>query len=235
MSEPSIDGHSHGQPSQVIGPALRAWEPPAQPTARALSGRTVSLVPADPAEHGTELHQAFVHAPPSLWTYLPWAPPKDPQIWNDILHELEQRDDWLVHVLTVDERPVGMASYLRINAPSGSIEIGGIAFSPVLQQTTAATEAIFLLIDRAFSMGFRRVEWKCDDLNDPSRRAARRFGFTYEGTFRKATHYKGRSRDTAWFAIVDDDWPEIRARFMRWLEPSNFDVAGRQRRTLAQV
>ena len=121
---------------------------------------------------------------------------------------------------------------MRIAPEAGSVEIGSIVFSPALQQTTAATEALFLLIQHCFDRGYRRCEWKCDDLNAPSRAAATRLGFTYEGTFRKATHYKGRSRDTAWFAILDDAWPPLREKFEAWLEPANFDGAGSQRSSL---
>jgi RimJ/RimL family protein N-acetyltransferase len=115
------------------------------------------------------------------------------------------------------------------------IEIGAITLSPGLQRTTAATEAIYLMIRNVFELGYRRCEWKCDDLNEPSRVAAVRFGFTYEGTFRRATHYKGRNRDTAWYAIVDQEWPDLDRSFRIWLDPANFDSNGRQIRSLMQT
>ena len=121
---------------------------------------------------------------------------------------------------------------MRIDAVGGVIEIGSIGLAPSLQRTTAATETLYLLMNRAFDLGYRRLEWKCDALNAPSRRAAERLGFRYEGTFRQATHYKARSRDTAWFAIVDSEWPALDGKFRRWLAPDNFD-AGVQRTRLA--
>ncbi|MDH3462829.1 MAG: GNAT family N-acetyltransferase, partial [Acidimicrobiia bacterium] len=130
---------------------------------------------------------------------------------------------------------LGFASYLRIDAPGGVIEVGSIVFSPALQRTRSATEAIYLMIDNAFELGYRRCEWKCDDLNAASRRAAKRFGFRYEGTFLQGTHYKGRSRDTAWYAITDRQWPGLKAAFESWLDPMNFDDTGEQRTTLESL
>ena len=129
----------------------------------------------------------------------------------------------------------GFASYLRLDPPNGAVEIGSILYSPTLQRTTAATEAIYLMIRHAFANGCRRVEWKCDALNAPSVAAGERLGFRYEGTFRNATHYKGRNRDTAWFAITLEDWPETRAALESWLDPSNFDAEGRQTHSLASL
>jgi RimJ/RimL family protein N-acetyltransferase len=132
-----------------------------------------------------------------------------------------------------EETPAGIASYLRIAPEHGSIEIGHIWFGAPLRRTTAATEAIYLLARHAFDeLGYRRLEWKCDSLNAPSRRAAERFGFTFEGVFRKHMVLKGRNRDTAWYAITDDEWPCIRAGFEAWLSPTNFDAGGAQRRDL---
>jgi RimJ/RimL family protein N-acetyltransferase len=132
-------------------------------------------------------------------------------------------------------RPVGMAAYLRIMPAAGSIEVGAIHYSPLLAGTTGATEAMYLMMKRAFELGYRRYEWKCDSLNAPSRVAARRLGFTYEGTFRQAAVYKGRTRDTAWFSIVNSEWPRLREVFERWLDPENFDVDGRQRSRLSDM
>jgi RimJ/RimL family protein N-acetyltransferase len=135
-----------------------------------------------------------------------------------------------------DGSPLGVAAYLRIVPEFGVIEIGHIWFGSSLQRTTAATEAIYLLARRVFDeLGYRRLEWKCDALNAASRRAAQRFGFTFEGVFRKHMVVKGRTRDSAWYAIVDDEWPRVRAAFESWLEPQNFDAAGRQRRGLAEL
>jgi len=148
---------------------------------------------------------------------------------------------WVAHAVTLDDplyhaivdlpsgRAVGVASYLRIDPDAGSIEVGGLAFSPLLQRTRGATEAMYLMARHAFdTLGYRRYEWKCNALNAPSRRAARRLGFTFEGIFRQHMIVKGRSRDTAWFAMIDRDWPAIRTAFEAWLDPANFDAEGRQ-------
>lgn len=166
---------------------------------------------------------------------MPWGPFVDAAELGQLCDRLTALPDWVPYAVVVDGEPAGMCSYLRMDAPAGVIEIGGIAWAPTLQRTTASTEAIILLVAHAFESGYRRVEWKCDDLNAASRAAAERFGFAYEGTFRKATHYKGRNRDTAWFAIVDDDWPRLRARFATWLDPANFDEHGQQRRRLSEI
>ncbi len=138
-------------------------------------------------------------------------------------------------VVSIDDRPVGFACFMRIEPGLGVAEIGSISFSPSLQRTTAATEALHLMITHLFDLGYRRCEWKCDDLNAPSRAAATRLGFTYEGTFRQAMHYKGRNRDTAWFSILDVEWPVLRAANEAWLEPTNFDDDGQQRRALSDI
>jgi len=132
-------------------------------------------------------------------------------------------------------QPVGVASYLRIAPASGTIEVGHIHYSPRLRRSPIATEAMYLLMERAFSLGYRRYEWKCDALNAPSRAAARRLGFSYEGVFRHATVYKGRNRDTAWFSAVDSEWPALQTAFQAWLAPGNFDDEGRQRIRLADL
>jgi len=129
----------------------------------------------------------------------------------------------------------GVASYLRITPQAGTIEVGHINFAASLQRTRAATEAIFLLIQWAFEAGYRRFEWKCDALNMPSRRAAQRFGLSYEGVFRQATVVKGRNRDTAWFAAIDAEWPALKEAFTLWLDPSNFDAQGQQRESLGSL
>jgi len=137
--------------------------------------------------------------------------------------------------IAVNDRPVGFACFMRIEPTLGVVEIGSIALAPVLQRTTAATEALHLMIGNVFDLGYRRCEWKCDDLNAPSRTAAIRLGFTYEGTFRSAMHYKGRNRDTAWFSIIDAEWPELRASHDAWMAPGNFDGHGVQRRSLRDM
>ena len=220
---------------QPIGASLGEWKPPPQPPARPLQGRTVSLHPLDSGIHGAALHNALADAPDSLWTYMTIGPFADRGDLEAALVEMTDLADWLPYAILVDGEALGFACYLRIDPPHGVIEIGSITFSPRLQRTTAATEAIYLMIANVFELGYRRCEWKCDDLNEPSRAAANRLGFTYEGTFRNATHYKGRSRDTAWYSIVDREWPGLDKAFQRWLAPANFDDRGRQRQSLHDV
>jgi RimJ/RimL family protein N-acetyltransferase len=167
------------------------------------------------------------------WTYLmqgPYATFDDYAAWVDSARIT--RDPLFFAVLA--PQPAGVAAYLRIAPESGSIEVGHINFSPLLQQTAAATEAMYLMMARVFDLGYRRYEWKCDALNAPSRRAAERLGFTFEGIFRQATVYKGRNRDSAWYSIIDQEWPARRAAFERWLAPENFDAQGRQRSQLGR-
>jgi RimJ/RimL family protein N-acetyltransferase len=134
-----------------------------------------------------------------------------------------------------DGKPIGVASYLRITPASGSIEVGHIMYSPVLQRSVAATEAMYLMMRNAFELGYRRYEWKCDALNGASRAAAQRLGLSFEGLFRQATIYKGRNRDTAWYAAIDTEWPSLRSAFQTWLDPSNFDANGKQRVRLTDL
>lgn len=223
--------NAHGQP---IGPPLGGWAPPPYPPSAVLEGRHVTLEPLDPARHASHLHESLGGAPESLWTYMSIGPFKDASGLNEALSEMTDHPDWFPYTISVDRRPLGFASYLRIQPGDGVIEIGSIVLSLELQRTTAATEAIYLMIRNAFELGYRRVEWKCDDLNEPSRRSALRLGFAYEGTFRRATHYKGRSRDTAWYAITDVEWPTVAEAFQEWLSADNFDD-GHQRRSLSQI
>lgn len=224
--------NAHGQP---IGPDLGVWTPPPFPPGVVLSGRTVTLAPLEPKRHGPALWEVLRDAPDSLWTYMAFGPFDDYDGFLAALNGIVAPTDWLPYVAIVDDKPLGFASYLRIDPGPGVIEIGSITWSPTMQRTTSSTEALFLLIDHVFDLGFRRCEWKCDDLNAPSRATALRLGFSYEGTFRKATHYKGRSRDTAWYSIVDDGWPELRGKLTNWLSEDNFDEKGRQMRSLQET
>jgi RimJ/RimL family protein N-acetyltransferase len=190
------------------------------------------LEPLTADAHAEGLARSFVDAPGSLWTYLATEPLRSADAFAGWIGTIADDDDWRPYAVIVDGEPVGFLSYMRIDAGAGVIEIGSIGLAPSLQRTTAATETMYLLMRRAFDLGYRRLEWKCDALNEPSRRAAERLGFHYEGTFRQAIHYKGRSRDTAWFAIVDSDWPALDGDFRAWLAPENFD-AGVQRTRLA--
>jgi RimJ/RimL family protein N-acetyltransferase len=220
---------------QIVGDDLGDWESPPPPPKVTLEGGTVDLEPLDWAAHGPHLYQRLSKAPDSLWTYMAFGPFTEASEMRSTVDWMVQQEDWLPYAIVVDTEPLGFAAYLRINPGDGVIEIGSIVFSPELQKTTAATEAIYLMVRNVFQLGYRRCEWKCDDLNEPSRRAGSRLGFRYEGTFRQATHYKGRNRDTAWFAITDDEWPRLDAAYRAWLSPENFDEKERQVESLGDI
>jgi RimJ/RimL family protein N-acetyltransferase len=224
--------NQHGQP---IGPELSGWRAPTRPSRIALRGRHCRVEPLDPARHGKDLYEAFaLDTTGQLWTYLFSGPFTSLNEFMGWLAPRASSADPLFFTImdAASDRAVGLASYLRIEPLHGVIEIGHLAFSPRLQHSTAATEAMYLLMKNAFDLGYRRYEWKCDSLNAPSRRAAERFGFTFEGIFRQAIVYKGRSRDTAWYSIIDREWPVLNPAYLAWLKPSNFDADGRQRRSL---
>jgi RimJ/RimL family protein N-acetyltransferase len=198
------------------------------------------LRPVDAAADAGPLY-AVSHPPdgdPAIWTYLPDGPYDSAEHLRQMLSWAETSDDPLYFTLRSppDGRPLGMASYLRIKPEFGVIEIGHIWFGVPLQRTTAATEAIYLLARQVFDdLGYRRLEWKCNALNAASRRAAERFGFSFEGVFRNHQVVKGHNRDTAWYAITDEEWPAIRAAFQAWLRPENFDRDGLQKRPLGDL
>ncbi|HEV2035514.1 MAG TPA: GNAT family protein [Candidatus Dormibacteraeota bacterium] len=213
------------------------WKPARHPQRIALEGASVTLEPVDPARHTGALYSAADGAP-AIWDYLPYGPFENREAFIEWLEARAASDDPLFYAL-VDRAAGaarGMASYLRMDSPNGVIEIGHIWFAPVMQRTRQATESIFVLARHAFDdLGYRRLEWKCDSLNAPSRRAAKRFGFVYEGVFRQHMVIKGRNRDTAWYAMTDGDWPLRRAAFEAWLAPDNFNSAGRQRESLSAL
>jgi len=215
-----------------IGPPIGDWTPPSAPDGRPLVGRTCRVERFVPEVHSAALFEEYRADDGRSFTYLPFERPESVDELTRIVESVGRPDDQLPYAIVVDDRAVGMASYLRIAPPIGSIEVGAICFSPALARTTAATEAMFLMADAAFTAGYRRYEWKCDSLNGPSNAAADRLGFTYEGTFRNAMVYKGRSRDTNWLSITDDEWPNRRAALVAWLAPTNFDAAGVQRASL---
>jgi RimJ/RimL family protein N-acetyltransferase len=216
------------------------WTPVQRPSWKPLLGSHVSLRRVD-ADADAEALFEVSHRPagdPAIWTYLPYGPYRDPAQMRELLQWAEASEDPLFFALVrlPDERPTGLASFLRITPEFGVIEIGHIWFGVPLQRTTAATEAIYLLARRAFDeLGYRRLEWKCNALNVASRRAAERFGFTFEGVFRQHMIVKGRNRDSAWYAITDDEWPAIRRAYERWLAPENFGDRGQQKRSLGDL
>lgn len=216
------------------------WTPAKIPHRETLSASSVRLEPIDPERHARPLFLASHEngAGELVFRYLPYGPFAG---FDDFREWLGQRaasaDPLFFCVVDADTgSPQGMASFMRMAPEHGVIEIGHIWFAPALQRTRQATEAIYLMARHAFDeLGYRRLEWKCDALNEPSRRAAERFGFTFEGVFRQHLVVKGRNRDSAWFSILDGEWPVIRSAFESWLAPENFDPEGRQRRSLAEV
>jgi RimJ/RimL family protein N-acetyltransferase len=229
------DLNSLGQP---VGFPVTDWTPPPLPSVEAMEGRFSRVEKLDPARHATSLHAAnSLDTGGRMWTYLGYGPFESEGAYSAWADEMSRKSDPLFFVIIDREsgRAIGIASYLRIDPQAGSIEVGHLAYSPLLQGTTAATEAMFLMMKHAFALGYRRYEWKCDALNAPSRAAAQRLGFTFEGVFRQATIVKGRNRDTAWFSITDREWPILRKAFERWLDPANFDAAGNQRERLSDL
>lgn len=216
------------------------FSPVPRPGRTTLRGRYVLLRPLD-AENDAEPLYRVSHPPagdPAIWTYLPYGPYEDCEQMQLALRGQASSEDPLFFTVAplLAAEPCGIVSYLRIKPEFGTIEIGHIWFGTPMQRSSAATEAIHLLARHAFDdLGYRRLEWKCDALNAASRRAAERFGFTFEGIFRKHMVVKGRNRDTAWYSIVDDAWPMIRTGFEHWLSPQNFDDRGRQQSRLSDL
>jgi RimJ/RimL family protein N-acetyltransferase len=225
--------------SQPVGETLPDWQPARFPKVTAMDGGYCTLELVDNARHAADLYEAFAEdADGRMWTYMvdgPFASVAEMEQWLDRAAQLTNQ----VFYAIIDKRTgraVGLASYLRIQPAHGVVEVGSIAYAPCLQRTVAATEAMFLMMRHAFeAFGYRRYEWKCDSLNEPSRKAAERFGFSYDGLFRQAIVYRGRNRDTAWYSILDSDWPTLKPAYEAWLAPDNFDAEGRQRRKLADL
>jgi RimJ/RimL family protein N-acetyltransferase len=219
---------------QQIGELVPGWRPPLAPAREAVAGVYCRLEPLAADAHARPLWDAnALDTEHRNWTYLlhgPYASFDDYADW--VRAAAVTTDPLFFAVVDQADRAVGVAAYLRIAAAAGSIEVGHINFSPLLQRTTAATEAMYLMMKRVFELGYRRYEWKCDALNAPSRATAERLGFTFEGVFRQALIYKGRNRDTAWYSVIDREWPAIRNEFERWLASDNFDATGAQRTRL---
>ncbi len=216
---------------------LPGWTPPPVPAHTPMAGRHCSVVPLDAGRHAADLHAAnSLDAAGDMWTYLACGPFATVDAYRTWVEDRQRSSDPLFFAI-VDATTglaTGVASYLRIDPPNGAIEVGHLAFSPRLQRTHAATEAMYLMMRQTFALGYRRYEWKCNANNLGSRRAAERLGFTFEGTFRQHMVYKSRNRDTAWYSILDAEWPRVRAGFERWLDPANFDAQGRQRLALSE-
>lgn len=221
---------------QPIGPALD-WKTPPFPPHTVLAGRYCRLEPLQAASHAQSIWHAAAEDPTSArWTYLFNGPFADFAAFEKWVLGTQESRDPQFYAIVVDGEAVGLAAYMRIDPNHGVIEIGNIYYSPKLARTRAATEAMYLFMSNAFELGYRRYEWKCDSRNLPSRAAATRYGFTYEGKFRQAIVYKGRSRDTTWYSIIDADWSAgLKQAYLRWLHPENFDEGGAQRLPLSAL
>ena len=224
---------------QAVGVPLPSWQGCAHPRGAIIEGRLCRLEPVDADRHARDLFAAFSEDRDAHnWTYLPYGPFDSEDELRDWIETTCSGDDPCFYSVIdlASGRAVGVASYLRIEPSTGVIEVGHIHFSPLMQGRPISTEAMYLMMRQVFGvLGYRRYEWKCDSLNQPSCAAATRLGFLFEGIFRQATMYKGRNRDTSWYSIVDREWPAARTAFETWLDPENFDSEGNQLRRLSDL
>ncbi len=225
--------NQYGQP---VGESVPDWQGAKYPEKITLTGEFCRLEPLNVDQHAADLYAAFaLDRAGKLWTYMSTGPFHSEAGLSAWIAQNASLDDPLFYAIVDKQtgKAVGVAAYLRIQPTIGCIEVGHLTFSPLLQRTPLATEAMFLMMQYAFDvLGYRRYEWKCDALNAASRRAAKRLGFQFEGIFRQALVYKGRNRDTAWFAIIDKDWQTLKKRFLSWLSAYNFTGDGEQRQRL---
>ncbi|MDP3256985.1 MAG: GNAT family protein, partial [Bosea sp. (in: a-proteobacteria)] len=219
---------SDANPTVDRNPILN-WTAPPFPPARVLEGRYCRLEPIDPARHFDDIW-AVNAGQDQIWEWMPAHPPQTKAAYGELLAMMAGKAGIVPFAIIdkADGKAKGHLWLMEIRPEQGVFEVGYITYSPVLQKTRVATEAIHLCGAYGFSLGYRRFEWKCNNLNEPSKRAALRFGFRYEGLFRQHMVVKGRNRDTAWFSILDSEWPAVNAAFEAWLDPANFDAAGRQ-------
>jgi RimJ/RimL family protein N-acetyltransferase len=211
---------------------LKNWKAPPFPPRKVLEGRYCRLEPLDVGKHGADIFAAMAGAD-SVWAYLPAPPPKNHAEYDALLKSMAENTTICPYAVVVDGKAKGHMWMMEIRPAQGVFEVGWITYSPALQRTPPATEAVYLIGDYGFSLGYRRYEWKCNNRNEPSKRAALRFGFQYEGLFRQHMVVKGENRDTAWYSIIDGEWSARKAAFERWLAPDNFDAQGRQKTPLA--
>ena len=217
-----------------VGPIVDPKPPGSRPDLRPLHGRWVLLEPVSAEAHAKDLYESIA-GKSVVWTWMAYGPWESFEAFEAWVKERQAaRDPWFYAFIRRDTgKACGMGAFMRSDAANGVIEIGHIWMAPALQKTREATEAIFLMIRHCFDdLGVRRLEWKCDALNAPSRKAAERFGFSFEGIFHQHMIVKDRNRDTAWYAMLDRDWPRVRAGFEAWLRPENFDENGRQKTKL---
>lgn len=212
------------------------WKGAKLPHREPIQGNFADIELFDPDQHGDDLYESFSADDGSLWTYMSDGPFDSKPAFLSWLETIAKYSDPLFHAIINREtgKAAGIAAYMRIRPAVGVIEIGNIVLSPALQRTRIATEAMFLFMERAIDeLGYRRYEWKCDSLNSASRKAAERLGFRYDGLFEQAVVYKNRNRDTAWYSILDRDWPSLREAYRNWLDLSNFDDEGMQKKRLS--
>ncbi len=229
-----IRANELGQP---IGDPVE-WSGAKRPDRTVMNGRFCRVEPIDIEKHSADLFAAYsADKEDRIWTYLAYGPFKSANDFREWMAATCLGDDPQFHVIIdgATNKAVGVASYLRMVPNMGVIEVGHINFSPALQKTPAATEAMFLLMQRVFQLGYRRYEWKCDALNEGSMRAAERLGFRYEGVFQQALVYKGRNRDTAWFSVIDKEWPKLEKAYVEWLSEENIGEDGQQVETLGAL
>ena len=223
---------------QPIGDALPDYRAGETPSVDCLQGRYCRLEKLDAERHGNDLYEVYgPEAPEQSFTYLSLNPVADRAELETLLKRMEESTDpYYLAVIDQDGRAVGTLALMRINPAHRVIEVGSVTYGERLKRTRAATEVQYLLAQYVFEMlHYRRYEWKCDALNEPSRRAAERLGFTYEGTFRQAVVYKDRNRDTAWYSMLDTEWEQRKHRLLQWLDPKNFDARGQQRTSLREI
>lgn len=219
-----------------LGESVPNWAPPPRPSGEVLQGHYARLEPLDAERHAALLFRAF-EGHDDRWTYMPYGPFHSSAQFHRWVRETVARPEHRFYAIQ-DRGEAGfsgVASFLRVKPEAGSIEVGNINFAPALAGSRAATEAMYLMMRWVFEAGYRRYEWKCNALNRPSRRAAQRLGFSFEGVFRQAMVVKGRNRDTAWFACIDKEWPALQEAFAAWLSPGNFDADGRQKERLSDL
>lgn len=224
---------------QPVGFVVENWQPVEMPAKIALQGEHCVLEPLDIEKHSAKLFDILlIDNQGELWTYLPYGPFKQLNEFQDWIKTTSAEKDILLYAV-IDiktQLPIGITGYLRINPTHGVIEVGHLHYSSLLKKTPIATEAMYLMMRYAFNtLGYRRYEWKCHSLNTPSRNAALRLGFQFEGIFRQCNVFKNRNRDTAWFSILNTEWPTLEQKFQRWLSPSNFDQDGKQRLRLQEI
>jgi len=228
----------HNDLGQPVGAPLPGWKGVERPPRTAISGRYCRVEPIDPVRHAEDLYRANALDPSKRnFTYLSIGPFDTFDDYREWMTSASRSVDPLFHAIIdlATGKSVGIASYMRIDPANGVVEVGHLNYSPLLQRKPAATEAMYLMMKRAFELGYRRYEWKCDSQNAASRTAAQRLGFSYEGVFRQASIYKDRNRDTAWYAMIDSEWPALDTAFKRWLDPANFDAQGIQRLRLSDL